>query len=145
MTLGVFDPYQQHHLPRSFKAEVFLTNKLHVVLLEAVQILNEIIPAGFESDGASTPRWLWWLVPPHGLYLAAALLHDRRYRWQRTSRHFADAEFLFIMKLYKVPAWKRMLMWLGVRAGGWFAWRQNAKKKMALFAEYGKFDEDEKL
>lgn len=36
------------------------------------------VPAGFDFDGASIPRWFWWIpgFAPIGLHLWAALLHD---------------------------------------------------------------------
>ena len=34
------------------------------------------IMAGFTSDGASVPRFLWRLYPPFGKYLEAAVVHD---------------------------------------------------------------------
>lgn len=34
------------------------------------------IPAGYTTDFASTPRWLWWWLPPHGKYERAAVVHD---------------------------------------------------------------------
>jgi hypothetical protein len=34
------------------------------------------VPAGFLTDGASVPRWLWWLLPTWGSYSRAAALHD---------------------------------------------------------------------
>lgn len=37
---------------------------------------NIIIYAGYESDGASVPRALWWAFPPSGQYTGAAIVHD---------------------------------------------------------------------
>jgi hypothetical protein len=33
-------------------------------------------PEGMVTDGASIPRWLWWLLSPTGRWLAAAVIHD---------------------------------------------------------------------
>jgi hypothetical protein len=38
------------------------------------------LPAGASSDGASTPREVWPLLPPFGQYWPAAYLHDAAYR-----------------------------------------------------------------
>jgi len=38
--------------------------------------LTIIIPAGFITDGASIPRWLWWFISPFGPLLEGALVHD---------------------------------------------------------------------
>jgi hypothetical protein len=35
-----------------------------------------VVPKGFESDGASVPKWFWNLYPPFGKYLPAAVVHD---------------------------------------------------------------------
>ena len=37
------------------------------------------IDAGFENDGASVPRFLWWFLRPDGLHRGAALVHDFLY------------------------------------------------------------------
>ena len=34
------------------------------------------VPTGFLTDGATVPRWLWWLIPPMGSYSQATTLHD---------------------------------------------------------------------
>lgn len=34
------------------------------------------VPTGFITDGATIPRWLWWVLPPLGEYSQATTLHD---------------------------------------------------------------------
>lgn len=34
------------------------------------------VPTGFLTDGATIPRFLWWLLPPIGEYTQATTLHD---------------------------------------------------------------------
>lgn len=34
------------------------------------------VPPGFITDGASVPRWFWWLLPTWGSYSRAAAVHD---------------------------------------------------------------------
>ncbi len=81
------------------------------------------IPAGFTSDGASVPRFLWRLFPPFGKYLEAAVVHD----WFCVLGHAgkspidsvaAAKAFKEAMIVCKVPMWKVHLMYLGVRIGG---------------------------
>jgi hypothetical protein len=97
------------------------------------------IPAGTRSDLASTPRLAWFLIPPTGAYEDAAFVHDdgcvelrRAYDEGRapamTSRD-VDALFLDILEEAdryaclvddpegRIPAWKRRLLWAGVRWG----------------------------
>lgn len=35
------------------------------------------VESGFLTDGATIPRWLWWLLPPVGEYSQACTLHDK--------------------------------------------------------------------
>lgn len=35
-----------------------------------------VVPANFLTDGATIPRWLWWVTPPWSMYGQAAALHD---------------------------------------------------------------------
>lgn len=62
-------------------------------------------PVGAETDGASTPRVLWQIVPPFGEYWLAAVLHDAAYRgtleiqakdgtWSKANFTRADADEL---------------------------------------------------
>jgi hypothetical protein len=87
-------------------------------LLKGVTILGHYIPKGFEFDGASVPRILWWLFPPAGRYMVAALLHDYLLKQNTVSRAFADAMFLLVMKLLGVTLWRRAIMYGAVRIFG---------------------------
>lgn len=102
------------------------------------------IPCGDEHDGASVPRLAWTVagITPDGLIRAAALLHDWLYKWRgavplyyaaepmgdwrRTVRVFtrseSDALFRRVMAEAGVGAIRRRIAYLGVRAGGWWAW-----------------------
>ena len=74
------------------------------------------VPAGFETDYASTPRFLWWLVPPRGLYSRAAVVHDFLCETRPCSRFMADAIFREAMCSVGVPRWRRVIMYYAVRA-----------------------------
>ncbi len=86
------------------------------------------VPAGFQTDFASVPRIFWSIFPPTGKHGKAAVLHDYLYATQQASRVVADAIFLEAMGVLDVPAWRRWAMYLGVRLGGWYAWREHQKK-----------------
>jgi hypothetical protein len=89
------------------------------------------VPAGFLTDGASTPFGIL-LEPWGGHYATAALIHDYLYVCIRSGkphpatrgktgpecRKKADAIFLEIMKRAKVGPLVRVSMWLAVRALG---------------------------
>ena len=75
-----------------------------------------IVPPGHQTDLASIPRWLWWLLAPHDpRYSPAAVLHDWLTEWPEFNRRVADSIFLEAMGVLGVPVWKRTLMYLGVR------------------------------
>lgn len=82
-----------------------------------------IVPAGFVSDFASTPRFFWRFCPPTGEWSKPAILHDFLYVHPNgCSRFMADALFREAMLEEGVPFWRAWLMWLAVRCfgrGGW--------------------------
>jgi len=81
------------------------------------------IPAGFVTDFASVPRWLWWIVPPWGRYFPAAVVHDWLYSIQDRPRENADKIFLLIMEALNTPAWRRQIMYRVVRWFGESTWK----------------------
>lgn len=89
------------------------------------------VPAGFVTDLASTPRFLWWWLPPWSTYGPAAIIHDAAYRRQERTRAEADALFLAGMAVLKVPAARRWVIYLSLRLFGGIAWRENSRKKAA--------------
>lgn len=82
------------------------------------------VPAGFEFDGASIPRFAWSIVgtPFAPKTLRAALVHDWLYFSHECSRKEADLYFKVLLKQACVGACKRSLMHMAVRAGGWKSW-----------------------
>ena len=80
-----------------------------------------VVPAGFNTDFASVPRVVTWLIPRWGAYTLAAILHD----WLAdegvltgvvTARD-ADGIFRRVMRESGVPVLRRWMMWAGVRWG----------------------------
>lgn len=61
-----------------------------------------VVPAGFESDGLSAPKWSWWLFTParDTRTLEAAIIHDWLYATGKVSRK--DADLLFLQMLRKL-------------------------------------------
>ncbi len=82
------------------------------------------IPKGFETDFASVPRFLWWLVAPTDYpLLRASLLHDYLYRTsKRHSREWADRVFVKLATEDGLPKWKAALVYLAVRVFGKKVW-----------------------
>ncbi len=89
------------------------------------------VPAGTMTDFASTPRLLWPIFPPFGRYNRAAVIHDYLYRNGLATRARADAIFLEAMKATGVATWRRVFMYLAVRAFGWRAYRGKLQKQAA--------------
>jgi len=107
------------------------------ITLAPIDLAGVHIPAGTWTDFGSVP-WLGrWLVPKMGRALGAYLGHDHLYQTQETTRQYADRLMLEVMRWYGVPWWRRLLAYAGVRAGGWVAWRRNAKIKANMGPEFG--------
>lgn len=78
--------------------------------------LDLIVPKGSVTDFASVPWVLRWIVPRMGRYNPATVLHDELCRRKLCSRFMADAILRDSMAGLKVPLWRRVLMFYGVRA-----------------------------
>lgn len=77
--------------------------------------LTITVPEGFETDLASVPRWLWWLIAPHDpQYAAAAVLHDYLCDWAGFDLMTAHAIFLDALLILGVDRWKATAMYLAV-------------------------------
>jgi hypothetical protein len=82
-----------------------------------------VVPEGFVTDFASVPRLpLAFLLAGNEAH-EAAVIHDFIYCKRLTTREMADAVFREAMGATGEPAWRRFLMWAGVRLGGWVAWK----------------------
>jgi hypothetical protein len=95
-----------------------------------------IVPAGFLTDFASTPRALWWWLPPTGRYAPAAVVHDYLYVVGVTTREVADRLFLEGMAELGVNAVRRRLMYWAVRLFGADQWeRYRLRDRATLLAD----------
>lgn len=76
------------------------------------------VPAGFETDFASVPRWplTFALLGSYGH--AAAVIHDWLYTSGELSRADADRVFHEALRSSGIARWRAWLMWGGVRVGG---------------------------
>lgn len=82
------------------------------------------VPAGFETNYASTPWLVWWICPPDGLWTPAAVVHDYLYATGIVSRAEADLIFLILMRRLGVPKFQRRMMYRALRLFGWAAWNE---------------------
>ena len=96
-------------------------------LLSPVTWCGLTIPAGFESDGASVPRFFWRVVFPPGdpPAMLAAFVHDYIYRTHPDGfdREEADRAFRLLLIDNGVPPIQAQLAYWGVRLFGDPAWR----------------------
>lgn len=76
------------------------------------------VPAGFQTDLASVPRLpvVYWLAG--GTSAKAAVVHDFLYSTGLVPRQLADEVLREASEVTGVPAWRRWIMWAGVRLGG---------------------------
>lgn len=90
------------------------------------------VPAGFVTDGASVPRWLWSVFPPVGRYFVAACLHDHALQagkgWQRSNDLFAYA-----LARHDIKGWRHHAMLTAVRLNGWW---QRVRHKLGMEARH---------
>ena len=109
-------------------------NVLRTVTLNKIEFAGKsfVIPRGFESDGASVPRFFWRLVcPPLDHHaVRAGVAHDYIYREQPPdwTRKEADKMFLCFLIEDGLPPLQARLAYWGVRLGGWIAWKENRKQ-----------------
>lgn len=92
------------------------------------------VPKGFVTDFASIPQVLWSFgLSPNGPYSKAAIIHDYLYWTQLCSREQADNILMIAMKESEVSAFKRGLIWAGVRLGGSGAWKDDTAERAGGF------------
>ena len=91
------------------------------------------IPAGFESDGVSTPRFLWATISPaiDNRTIRAGIAHDYIYREQPEGWTRGDADDMFydLCREDGLSWWTAQKAYWGLRAFGFIAWNENARNK----------------
>jgi len=78
-----------------------------------------VIPAGSQSDGASTPPVLWPTIPPFGPYWLAAFFHDWLYRYSQYPKDLCDDLLREAMLSLGVSHFLAETIYEGVHFGGW--------------------------
>ncbi|MCP5074303.1 MAG: DUF1353 domain-containing protein [Rhodobacteraceae bacterium] len=87
------------------------------------------VPKWFVTDLTSIPKPFWAILPPHGKYMAAAIVHDYLY-WSQPhgyTRKKADKVFEIGMRELDVPDWKRVAIFKAVDLFGQSAWDGNTE------------------
>lgn len=112
------------------------------VVTENVWICGFLIPAGFEFDGNSAPRWLYWLIARDDC-LAAACLHDFIYRGpgqlvlrangvsHKHARLYADLLWFSVRAAHGESPVRSTIGYIGLRAFGHRNFRRIPLKKAA--------------
>lgn len=91
-----------------------------------------VVPKGFVTDYASTPKIVWLLgLSPHEQYSRAAIIHDYLYWSQGCTREQSDRLMLIAMKESEVGRLGRWLVYQAVNAMGKSSWENNAKELKA--------------
>lgn len=95
--------------------------------------LNYRVPKGFESDGVSTPSFLWPIISPpvHPHTIRGGIIHDWIYRHQPKGWTREDADNLFadVIEEDGLSPIQAQLAYAGLRLFGDKAWKENAKRK----------------
>lgn len=109
----------------------------NVVLLEPVTFIRRdgvsiTVPVGSTADGASTPRFLWRVLPPFGNYWMSAILHDYLYRQSGFDKSFCDETFHEAMLDEPVNPILAKIIYLGVHWFGGPSFRENRAKLEAI-------------
>lgn len=74
-----------------------------------------LIPAGFETDGASIPWWARWKFDPWNRVGLSALLHDYLLTIPTVAKWDADLTFLHALRSQGAPAFMSTLFYFAVR------------------------------
>lgn len=80
------------------------------------------VPVGFQTDLASVPRLPIVFLLTGDTSREAAVVHDWLYSTHVVPRNVADAVLREASAVTQVPAWRRWLMWVGVRVFGGSHW-----------------------
>ena len=82
------------------------------------------VPVGFTTDFASVPRLPLAFTIAGDIGHKSATVHDYLCRTRIMTRALADKVFREALEVEGVPAWRRAIMYAGVRVGSWFDGRK---------------------
>lgn len=137
-----------------FIGDVYLKDNkkdgVHLRLLKKVEFVDKndeiwMTPAGYETDGASIPRWAWTAVgsPFTGKYLRSAIIHDyacdvKDRDWRKVHRTFYEAmlvdgvdpiqaKTMYAAVYHKGPRWDFQKICSAKLLPGLFSWSDPIK------------------
>lgn len=98
-----------------YKFKVIESFEYYVGNMDSDEVI--IVPEGFITDFASIPRIFWSILPPHGRYAKAAVIHDYLYTNAIKNKKYADEVFKEAMKVLNVNDTVIFIMY---KAVSWF-------------------------
>lgn len=87
------------------------------------------IPSGFVTDFASSPQFLWSIVPSIGRHSRASIVHDFIYGYNKEGKPWADKVFFEAMTVDKTSTFVKYACYYAVRLMGRKAWDACTKDK----------------
>ncbi len=90
-----------------------------------------IVPVGTVTDLASIPDFAQNLISKVGPWDRPAVIHDTLYTLGTHDRATCDKVLLEAMVADGVGVFKRNIIYYAVRLGGWKAWRDHLKERIA--------------
>lgn len=104
---------------------------LHDVTVFIAPATPIILYKGSLTDFASIPKMFHIFIDKDDNAIAiASLVHDALYKSEWVSRMVADSILIMLMKYRRAPLWKRLMVYIGVRLGGWLVWLHHDKKEV---------------
>lgn len=89
-----------------------------------------LIPKGAKTDGASTPQWMWNILPPVGkLYWMACRLHDALYQLYGLTEQECNEILLVAMQVSGVNAFEAKTIFDGVKEWGLKSFEEDRKNQ----------------
>jgi len=86
---------------------------------------------GFECDGGSLPRAVWWLESPIGQGASAFFMHDILYQSEAAPRVQCDMMMLEGLKVLQFGWTRRSIIYHQVRLWGGFVWSKHTRESIA--------------
>lgn len=121
--------------PPSPTVRPFGNNKEWIVVEDMTYRIGDtderiVVPAGFVTDFASIPQFLWSFgLTPHGQYSRAAVIHDFLYWSQSCTRSQSDRLLLVAMKESNVGTFDEWAVYTGVDQFGNGPWDTNRTER----------------
>jgi hypothetical protein len=123
LPLKMVDKYLQGLADREVDEWIYLrqgTDNEVIELIEPFHSFGLTVPAGYTPNGASSPRFAWWIIPRLYKMIKASTRHDYACETARCwwDRLVADIVF-FLMAYYveRLALWRCIAGLIGVRIG----------------------------